>query len=74
MAKKRYYGMSQKGAGMIPSAQGAFANMYQGSFTRTIGSTAYMTTSDYPDTMKDVDLQLSKDIAGAKRQASKTKF
>lgn len=76
MAKKRYY-MSEgekMGSAMAPKGQGQFANMFQGSFMKAFPKVAYMTTSAYPDKLRDIDAQISGDVRKAKSIASKTKF
>lgn len=82
MAKKKYYdskmGYMSKaekvGAGMMPSGAGMFANMPTASFMKAFPMNAYMTTSSYPDKLRDIDKQMNSDVMKAKRMASKTKF
>lgn len=68
--KKRYYEASS----MMPSGQGQFANMPQASFMKEFPMNTYMTTSAYPDKLRDIDKQMSMDVMKAKKNASKTKY
>lgn len=71
---KRYYKSKKMGAGMMPSGQGEFANMPQGSFISFFPKNEYMTTSMYPDDLASIDKQISGDVKKAKANQSKTKW
>ena len=48
--------------------------MFQGSFMKAFPMNSYMTTSAYPDKLRDIDKQISSDVMKAKKNASGTKF
>lgn len=77
MPKKRYYGKSKgemMGSSIMPSGQGAFANMFQGSFMKSYPTTAHMTSGSYPDTPRAIDGQISGVVSSLKRNPSDMKF
>ena len=76
MAKKRYYKSEAEkmGSDMMPSGKGEFANMPTASFVKYFPKNVYMTSPEYPDSLKDIDKQISGDVTKAKKQSSKTKF
>jgi len=78
MAKKRYYMSKSKGAKkastMMPSSDGSFARMFQGSFMKTVPKCPYITTSMYPSPLSIIDSENAKFVAKAQKNAAKTKF
>lgn len=67
MAKK-------KKSSMMPSSDGQFARMFQGSFEKSYPMTDYLGQGDYPDTLAAIDRDINATISGAKKQAAKRRF
>ncbi len=88
MAKKKYYqnrkdrrdesrGMERyenEMSGMIKEDLSAPSNLPQEKVMKYYPKCEYLMQDDYPDTLREVDMQIDDDVRGARKHRSKTKY